>query len=63
MEHTFHVPFIKDSKLYKKLCDLSKNELLKVIELGIVAYENTSDQKHRWDNNEFNERLEKVEQD
>ncbi len=63
MEQTISIPIIKDSKLYKKISDLCKNDMLKVIELGLIAFENTNNQQHRWDNNEFNERFEKMEQD
>ena len=63
MEQNLKLPIIKDTKLYKKIYDLSRTELLKIIKLGIIAYENTNDQKHQWENSDFSRRLEKVQQE
>ena len=63
MEQTFSIPIIKDSKLYKKIAELSKHDFLKVIELGVIAFENTNYQQYRWENHDFNERFEKMKQD
>ena len=63
MEYTIKLTKIKDIALYKKISNLRCDEWLKVIELGLLAYENTNDQKHRWDNDDFSKRLKKVEKE
>ena len=50
------IPNIKNKDLFEKIIDLSGEKLIKVIELGIIAYDSTENQKQRWDNSDFNKK-------
>tara|TARA_B110000967_G_C18867433_1_gene553435 strand:+ start:1091 stop:2230 length:1140 start_codon:yes stop_codon:yes gene_type:complete len=55
------IPNIKNSSLLQKIIDLSGEKLIKVIEMGIVAYESIDNQKQRWDNADFNKKMKEME--
>ena len=55
------IPNIKNSILLQKIIDLSGEKLIKVIEMGIVAYESIDNQKQRWDNADFNKKMKEME--
>ena len=59
------IPFsdIKNTKLIEKLKDLSGSNLIKVLELGLIAFEGCENQSLRWDNCEFSKKLEKIQHD
>ena len=48
------IPNIADTKLLNKIIKLSGEKLIKVLELGIIAYESMENQKQRWENSDFN---------
>ena len=56
------IPFsdIKNTKLIEKLKDLSGSNLIKVLELGLIAFEGCENQSLRWDNCEFSKKIEKI---
>ena len=55
------IPNIKNKDLFEKIIDLSGEKLIKVIELGIIAYDSTENQKQRWDNSDFNKKIKEIE--
>lgn len=54
------ISHIKNTKLLEKLNDISGTKLIKVLELGLIAYDGCEHQTLRWDNSEFNKRFEAV---
>lgn len=57
------VSYIKNTNLIEKINDLSGNKLIKVLELGLIAYDGCENQSLRWDNGEFNKKLETIQND
>ena len=51
---------IKNTKFIEKIHDLSGNKLIKVLELGLIAYNGCENQSLRWDNSEFNKKIEAI---
>jgi hypothetical protein len=51
---------IKNTKFIEKIHDLSGNKLIKVLELGLIAYDGCENQSLRWDNSEFNKKIEAI---
>jgi hypothetical protein len=56
-----NISILKNTELLQKIIDLSPEKLTKVIELGITAYESTENQKQRWENCDFNEKIKEIE--
>ena len=54
---------IENTRIIEKLKDLSGNNLIKILELGLIAFEGCENQSLRWDNSKFNEKLEKIQHD
>ncbi len=55
------IPNIADTKLLNKIVKLSGEKLIKVLELGIIAYESMENQKQRWENSDFNKKIKDME--
>ena len=55
------IPNIADTKLLNKIIKLSGEKLIKVLELGIIAYESMENQKQRWENSDFNKKIKDME--
>ncbi len=57
-----HIPIshIKNTNLINKINDLSGNKLIKILELGLIAFEGCENQSLRWDNSEFNKKIENI---
>lgn len=54
------ISHIKNTGLINKINDLSGNKLVKVLELGIIAYNSCENQTLRWNNSEFSKKIEKI---
>jgi hypothetical protein len=55
------IPNIADTQLLNKIVKLSGEKLIKVLELGIIAYESMENQKQRWENSDFNKKIKEME--
>ena len=55
------IPNITDKELLNKIIKLSGQKLIKVLELGIIAYESMENQKQRWENSDFSLKIKNIE--
>jgi len=55
------IPQIADKELLNIILKLSGEKLIKVLELGIIAYESMENQKQRWENSDFNTKIQNME--
>tara|TARA_B110001450_G_scaffold58099_1_gene54790 strand:- start:9681 stop:10856 length:1176 start_codon:yes stop_codon:yes gene_type:complete len=55
------IPKIANTELLNKIIKLSSKKLIKVLELGIIAYESMENQKQRWENSDFNSKIKNIE--
>jgi hypothetical protein len=55
------IPNIADKELLNKIIKLSGEKLIKVLELGIIAYESMENQKQRWENSDFSLKIKNIE--
>jgi len=55
------IPKITDTQLLNKIVKLSGEKLIKVLELGIIAYESMENQKQRWESSDFNIKIKNME--
>lgn len=55
------IPTIADKELLNKIIKLSGEKLIKILELGIIAYETMENRKQRWDNGDFNKKIKEME--
>ena len=55
------IPNIIDKELLNKIIKLSGQKLIKVLELGIIAYESMENQKQRWENSDFSLKIKNIE--
>lgn len=55
------IPQIADKELLNIILKLSGEKLIKVLELGIIAYESMENQKQRWENSDFNKKIQNME--
>jgi len=55
------IPNIVNKAVLNKIIKLSGEKLIKVLELGIIAYESMENQKQRWENSDFNIKIKTME--
>lgn len=55
------IPNITNKELLNKIIKLSGQKLIKVLELGIIAYESMENQKQRWENSDFSLKIKNIE--